>query len=81
MQSYVVQANKKLEVTIAILGGLGGLLTQENITQAAKVAGGMYVAKKLGGKGGAALAGAAMLKGGAIPGLGKKGKGGFGGLF
>ena len=62
-------------------GGLGGLLTQENITQAAKVAGGMYVAKKFGGKGGAALAGAAMLKGGAIPGLGKKGKGGFGGLF
>ena len=41
----------------------------------------MYAAKKLGGKGGAALAGAAMLKGGAIPGLGKKGKGGFGGLF
>ena len=77
----MVQAYEKLEVTIAILGGLGGLLTQENITQAAKVAGGMYVAKKLGGKGGAALAGAAMLKGGAIPGLGKKGKGGFGGLF
>ena len=56
-------------------------MTQENITQAVKVAGGMYAAKKLGGKGGAALAGAAMLKGGAIPGLGKKGKGGFGGLF
>ena len=69
-------------ITIFTLGGgLGGLLTQENITQAAKVAGGMYVAKKFGGKGGAALAGAAMLKGGAIPGLGKKGKGGFGGLF
>ena len=41
---------------------MGGLLTKENIEQAAKVAGGMYVAKKMGGKGGAALAGMGLMK-------------------
>ena len=43
-------------------GVLGGLLTKENIQDAAKVAGGMYMAKKMGGKGGAAIAGYGLMK-------------------
>jgi hypothetical protein len=43
-------------------GGLGGLLNNQTLQDAAKVAGGMYMAKKMGGKGGAALAGMGLMK-------------------
>jgi len=43
-------------------GGLGGLLNNPAIKEAATMAGGMYMAKKMGGKGGAAVAGLGLLK-------------------
>ena len=45
-----------------LAGGLSGLLNNKDIQDAAKIAGGMYMAKKMGGKGGAALAGYGMMK-------------------
>merc|ERR1711935_1124903 len=43
-------------------GALGGLLNNPAIKEAATMAGGMYMAKKMGGKGGAAVAGLGLLK-------------------
>ena len=53
---------KVTNISGGLAGGLSGLLSDQNIKDAAKIAGGMYMAKKMGGKGGAAIAGYGLMK-------------------
>ena len=77
----------KNQKTIFFLGGdrYNPALTKNDLSQAATIGAGAFVASQLGAKGIARLAGLAMLRGGlnnpfGIPIEGAK-KGGFGGLF